>query len=95
VQRHADRSATDPAGGGFAFGVGRVETWVTGRRGKVFADRAYLDDGTLVPRGQPDAVIHGAEASLAHVLRMVEEQALVSIGGKRIPVKPQNICRAW
>ena len=59
---------------------------------EIFADRAYLDDGNLVPRSQPGAMIHGAEASLAHVMRMVEEQALVSINGKRIPVKPQSIC---
>lgn len=50
---------------------------------EIFADRAYLDDGNLVPRSQPGAMIHGAEASLAHVMRMVEEQALVSINGKR------------
>jgi hypothetical protein len=37
-------------------------------------------------------MIHGAEASLPHVMRMVEEQALVSITGKRIPVHPQCIC---
>ena len=59
---------------------------------EVFADRAYLDDGNLVPRSQPGAMIHGAEASLRHVMRMVEDQALVSITGKRIPVNPQSIC---
>ena len=59
---------------------------------EIFADRTYLDDGNLVPRSQPGAMIHGAEASLAHVMRMVEEQALVSINGKRIPVEPQSIC---
>jgi 5-oxoprolinase (ATP-hydrolysing) subunit A len=59
---------------------------------EIFADRAYLDDGNLVPRSQPGAMIHGAEASLAHVLRMVEENALISITGKRIPVNPQSIC---
>lgn len=59
---------------------------------EVFADRAYLDDGNLVPRSQPGAMIHGAAASLAHVMRMVEERALVSINGKRIPVNPQSIC---
>ena len=58
----------------------------------VFADRAYLDDGNLVPRSQPGAMIHGAEASLAHVMRMIEAQALISINGRRIPVKPQSIC---
>jgi UPF0271 protein len=59
---------------------------------EIFADRAYLDDGNLVPRSRPDAMVHGAEASLAHVMRMVEESALVSVTGKRIPVNPQSIC---
>ena len=27
---------------------------------EIFADRAYLDDGQLVPRARPDAMIHGA-----------------------------------
>ena len=59
---------------------------------EVFADRAYLDDGNLVPRSQPGAMIHGAENSLKHVMRMVEESALISINGKRLPVNPQSIC---
>jgi 5-oxoprolinase (ATP-hydrolysing) subunit A len=59
---------------------------------EVFADRAYLDDGNLVPRSQAGAMIHGAEASLLHVKRMVEESALISINGKRIPINPQSIC---
>jgi UPF0271 protein len=59
---------------------------------EIFADRAYLDDGNLVPRSQPGAMIHGAQASLEHVMRMVEARALISISGKRIPVNPQSIC---
>lgn len=59
---------------------------------EIFADRAYLDDGNLVPRSQPGAMIHGAAAGLQHVMRMVEERALISINGKRIPVNPQSIC---
>lgn len=59
---------------------------------EIFADRAYLDDGNLVPRSQPGAMIHGAEASLRHVMQMVEEGALISINGKRLPVNPQSIC---
>ena len=59
---------------------------------EIFADRAYLDDGNLVPRSQPGAMVHGAQASLQHVMRMIEESALISINGKRIPVKPQSIC---
>jgi UPF0271 protein len=36
---------------------------------EIFADRAYLPDGQLVPRSRPDAMIHGAAACLAHVLK--------------------------
>ena len=59
---------------------------------EIFADRAYTDTGELVPRSQAGAMIHGAKESLAHVQRMVEEKALISINGKRIPVNPQSIC---
>ncbi len=59
---------------------------------EVFADRAYLDDGQLVPRSRPDAMVHGPEASYAHVRRMLEEQALVSISGKRLPCRIGSIC---
>ncbi len=59
---------------------------------EVFADRAYQDDGQLVPRSQPGAMIHGAEAALAHVRRMLDEQAIVSLAGKRLPTRVQSIC---
>src|SRR5690606_29729868 len=36
---------------------------------EAFADRAYEEDGSLVSRSKPGAMIHGAEASLAHVKR--------------------------
>lgn len=59
---------------------------------ELFADRAYLDDGQLVPRSRPDAMVHGAEASLAHVLRMLEEASIVSVNGMRLPVRAGSIC---
>ncbi|WP_018988890.1 LamB/YcsF family protein [Aromatoleum toluclasticum] len=59
---------------------------------EIFADRAYLDDGNLVPRSQPGAMVHGADACLRHVLAMLEAGALISINGKRLPVKAQSIC---
>ena len=59
---------------------------------EIFADRAYLDDGSLVPRTRADALIHGAEASLAHVLRMLDAGAIVSVSGKHLPVQAQSIC---
>ena len=59
---------------------------------ELFADRAYLDDGQLVPRSRPDAMVHGAEASLAHVRRMLEEGAIISLNGKRLPVRAGSVC---
>lgn len=59
---------------------------------EIFADRAYLDDGNLVPRSRPDAMIHGAEASLAHVVAMLEAQALISVSGRRLPTSIGSIC---
>jgi 5-oxoprolinase (ATP-hydrolysing) subunit A len=59
---------------------------------EVFADRAYQDDGQLVPRSQPGAVLHQAQACVEHVLRMVQEQALVSVSGQRLPTPIDSIC---
>jgi len=59
---------------------------------EIFADRAYLDDGQLVPRSRADAMIHGAEACYRHVRRMLDEEAIVSVTGKRIPCAIGSIC---
>jgi len=39
--------------------------------GEIFADRAYLEDGTLKPRNQPGALIADARVAVAQVLRLV------------------------
>jgi len=59
---------------------------------EIFADRAYLDDGQLVPRSHPAAMIHGAAASYAHVRRMLDEGAIVSLSGKRLTCRIGSIC---
>lgn len=59
---------------------------------EVFADRAYLDDGQLVPRSRPGAMVHGAQASLAHVQRMLETGGLVCASGKQLPTAIDSIC---
>ena len=59
---------------------------------EIFADRAYLDDGQLVPRTRPDAMIHGAEAALAHVEAMLDEGAIICASGKRLPAGIGSIC---
>ena len=59
---------------------------------EIFADRAYTDDGNLVPRSHPQAMVHGAEASVRHVLAILDGGALVSIHGKRLPCSAGSIC---
>ncbi|MCB1365742.1 MAG: 5-oxoprolinase subunit PxpA [Rhodobacteraceae bacterium] len=60
--------------------------------GEIFADRAYNDDGTLVDRSRPGAVIHDAAAAGARILEMVREGAIITISGKRIPAAIGTIC---
>jgi UPF0271 protein len=59
---------------------------------EVYADRAYEDDGTLVSRKKPGAVLHDPAAVAARVLRMVRDQAIVSVNGKRLPLSVDTVC---
>lgn len=59
---------------------------------EIFADRAYRADATLVPRGQPGAMIHDPALAAANVLRMVEAQAVFAIDGARVPVEIDTVC---
>ncbi|MBK9021665.1 MAG: LamB/YcsF family protein [Sulfuritalea sp.] len=59
---------------------------------EIFADRAYLPDGQLVPRSRPEAMIHGAAACLAHVLAMLDAGALIAVDGTRIATPIGSIC---
>ncbi len=77
-------AASQLVAAGHAAGLAVVE--------EIFADRAYLPDGQLVPRSRPDAMIHGAEACLAHVRAMLDAGALVTIDGTRIPTTIGSIC---
>ncbi|HEY8163447.1 MAG: LamB/YcsF family protein [Methylocystis sp.] len=59
---------------------------------EIFADRAYLDDARLQPRGEPGAVITNCEAAIARVREMLEEGALVTTTGKRLPTQIDSVC---
>lgn len=57
----------------------------------VFADRAYDDRGLLVSRKLPGALIKDPDAVAARVLRMLDEQAITSVNGKRMPVEIHSV----
>lgn len=58
---------------------------------EAFADRAYNEDGTLVSRKVPGAVIHDADAVVARVLAMVQGK-VTAITGKVSPIAVETIC---
>ncbi len=59
---------------------------------EIFADRAYTEEGLLVPRNQPGAVIHDADAAVARILRMVEAGALETVSGGWLETPIDSIC---
>ncbi|KOP67917.1 lactam utilization protein LamB [Bacillus sp. FJAT-18019] len=59
---------------------------------EVFADRTYQEDGSLTSRNKPNAIITELEASIAQVIRMVKERAVVTLTGKMIPIQADTIC---
>lgn len=59
---------------------------------EVFADRTYDDCGNLTSRKVEGAVIHDAAMAAQRVLRMVEDQEVVTVTGKKLKVKIDTIC---
>lgn len=59
---------------------------------EIFADRAYTDEGHLVNRKLPGAVIHDAEEAAARVVRMVRARGIETVGGKVLRTSVDSIC---
>ncbi|OJH00965.1 lactam utilization protein LamB [Staphylococcus hominis] len=59
---------------------------------EVFADRRYEDNGQLVSRKEPDAVITDTDEALKQVLKMVTENKVISRNGKEIDLETDTIC---
>lgn len=61
-------------------------------RQEVFADRGYQDDGSLVPRTQPGALITDESQALAQTLEMVLNGKVTSVSGQQVDVAAQTVC---
>lgn len=60
--------------------------------GEVFADRGYLADGRLSPRGQPGALVTDPARVAERALRMVREGRVTAVTGEDVPVDVDTIC---
>jgi len=60
--------------------------------GEIFADRAYAEDGTLVSRREPGAVLASSSECITHVRQMIAARGLVTVSGKVLPAEFHSIC---
>lgn len=57
-----------------------------------FADRAYDDSGSLVPRSEPGAVHHDVDQMVDQVRGLALHQQVSTGSGARIPMRVDSIC---
>lgn len=59
---------------------------------EIFADRGYTAAGTLVPRGEPGALITEADAATVRILAFLESGRMPAVDGSRNALKVDSIC---
>lgn len=59
---------------------------------EVFADRAYLPNGRLVPRDRPGAVLHEADAVAERLIGFLDSGRMPVIGGGSVALAAGSIC---
>jgi UPF0271 protein len=57
-----------------------------------FADRSYEDTGHLTSRTKPGAVLHDPKVAGERLLRTLEDRAVTTTSGRRIPLEIDTIC---
>lgn len=59
---------------------------------EIFADRAYLPNGRLVPRSRDGAMIKDAETAAARLVNFLQSGLMPTLDGPAIALKAQSIC---
>ncbi|MGV8952439.1 MAG: LamB/YcsF family protein [Cypionkella sp.] len=59
---------------------------------EVFADRAYLPNGRLVPRSHPSAMLTDADLATQRLLHLIDSGQMPVLGGGSITLRAQSIC---
>lgn len=59
---------------------------------EIFADRAYLASGRLVPRGHPQAMIHDPQTALERLITFLETGLMPVIDGPAIRLAAHSVC---
>lgn len=59
---------------------------------EAFADRAYTEDGTLVPRSETGAVHADTKDIVAQALAIAQDDAVTTRFGRTIPLRAKSLC---
>lgn len=59
---------------------------------EIFADRAYLTTGRLVPRSRAGAMVEGAEAAAGRLAGFLDTGLMPTLDGQPIPLAAHSIC---
>jgi UPF0271 protein len=59
---------------------------------EIFADRGYTDEGQLIARDKPGALITDADEAAGRMVEMVTEGVIIAASGKRLPTQIHSIC---
>lgn len=59
---------------------------------EVFADRGYQDDGRLMPRNQPGAMIEDVGQAVTQALGLIQDGIVQSVSGVRLNLNADTLC---
>ena len=59
---------------------------------EIFADRAYEEDGSLVARTKPGAMIEDENEAIERLVTMIRYGKVRAVTGKEISVEPDSVC---
>jgi len=59
---------------------------------EAFADRGYTEDGQLVPRGQPGAILEDASRAVERTRLWLETGRMPSLAGTSFPLRADTLC---
>jgi UPF0271 protein len=64
-----------------------VEVW-----GEAFLDRGYQEDGLLVPRSEPGALLEDPGQVGIRLRSLLERRGVLTVSGRRLPLVPRTVC---
>ena len=59
---------------------------------EAFVDRAYRDDGSLVPRHEANALLSGPRAIIQRAHKILRKEEVATVSGGHIALRPQTLC---